>query len=73
MNHQYVLDSFETVESLLEQVKEDYIVSDNDESMILKHLEEYFWLKENAEPSTISEKWDEISKILDTFNMRVKQ
>jgi hypothetical protein len=73
MNHLYELDSFEAVESLLEQIKEDYFVSKNDEPMILKHLEEYFWLKENGEPSSIPEKWSEISKILDTFNMRVKQ
>ena len=73
MNHLYDLSQFETVQSLLEQIEEDYIVSKNDKAKILNHLEEYFWLKENGLPSSIPAKWSEISKTLDTLNMKVKQ
>ncbi|HEX8288154.1 MAG TPA: hypothetical protein VF556_09165 [Pyrinomonadaceae bacterium] len=73
MNHLDEIDSFETVESLMEQIESDYIVSENDKPVISKHLEEYFWLKETAAPSVISAKWTEISKTLDTFDMKVKQ
>jgi hypothetical protein len=71
MNHLYDLNSFETVESLLEQIEADYLVSENARPMILKLLAEYFRLKENSEPSA-QEKWSEISKILDTFDMKIK-
>jgi hypothetical protein len=73
MNHFYDISHFETVETLLEQIEQDYIVSKNDRSLILKLLEEYFWLKENAEPSSVPAKWSEISKLLDTLKMKVKQ
>ncbi|HEX8246880.1 MAG TPA: hypothetical protein VF599_01755 [Pyrinomonadaceae bacterium] len=73
MNHRYDLESFKAVESLLEQIEKDYIVSENDKPTILKHLEEYFWLKEHGEPSSTQQKWAEISKSLDSFNMKVKQ
>jgi hypothetical protein len=39
------MSAFETVEGLFEQIEKDYIVSENDKPIILKHLEEYFWLK----------------------------
>jgi hypothetical protein len=73
MNHLYDLSAFETVESMLEQIERGYIVSENDKPKILKNIEEYFWLKENGEPSSIREKWTEISKKLDTLNMKAKQ
>ena len=73
MNHLYEIDSVETLEMMLEQIENDYIISENDKPVMLKHLEEYFWLKENGSPSSIRAKWAEISKTLDTFNMKVKQ
>jgi hypothetical protein len=73
MNHSYDTSQFETLESLLGQIERDYIVSENDKPKILNHLKEYFWLKENAEPSSITAKWSEIGKIPDTLEMKVKQ
>ena len=60
MNHLYDLSSFYTVESLFEQIDEDYIVSENNKPIILTLLDEYFRMKENDAPSTISGKWTEI-------------
>jgi hypothetical protein len=73
MNHLYDLSSFYTVESLFEQIDEDYIVSENNKPIILTLLDEYFRMKENDAPSTISGKWTEISKLLDSLNIKVKQ
>jgi hypothetical protein len=73
MNHLYDLSSFYTVESLFEQIDEDYIVSENDKSKLLKLLDEYFRLKENGAPSSPSAKWAEISKLLDTIDLKVKK
>jgi hypothetical protein len=73
MNHLYDLSSFETVASLHEQIEGDYIVPENEKPVILKLLAEYFGLKENSGPSAISAKWAEISKLLDTLDIKVKQ
>jgi hypothetical protein len=73
MNHLYDLSSFYTVESLFEQIDEDYIVSKNDKPIIITLLAEYFRIKENDAPSAISEKWAEISNLLDSLNMKVKK
>ena len=73
MNHLYDMSAFETVEGLFEQIEKDYIVSENDKPIILKHLEEYFWLKANEIPSKVSAKWDDISKLLDKLNMKIQQ
>ncbi|HEX8279718.1 MAG TPA: hypothetical protein VF540_13530 [Segetibacter sp.] len=73
MNHLYDLSLFKTVESLREQIESDYIISENDKPIILKEIEEYFRLKENEAPSIIRAKWAQISKMLDTFDMKVKQ
>jgi len=73
MNHLYDLDSFENARSLFEQIERDYIMSAKDVPVISNHLEEYFELKENGSSPAISEKWAEISKILDTFDMKVKE
>ena len=73
MNHLYDLSSFYTVESLFEQIDEDYIVSENNKPIILTLLDEYFRMKKNDAPSIISGKWTEISKLLDSFNIKVKQ
>ena len=72
MNHSYDLSSFETVQSLFRQIEGDYILSENDKPLILNLLEEYFRIKQNAAPSLITAKWAEISKLLDTLNMKVK-
>lgn len=73
MNHLYDLDSFENARSLFEQIEKDYIMSAQDVPLISHHLAEYFELKENGSSPASAEKWAEISKILDTFNMKVKE
>jgi hypothetical protein len=67
------LSSFETVESMFEQIKGDYFVSESDKPIILNLLEEYFRLKENAVPSVISVKWTEIEKNLKLLEPKVNQ
>jgi hypothetical protein len=71
MNHLYDISASETVEKLFEQIEKDYIVPKNDKPRILKHLKEYFWLKENDTPSTVTAKWDDISMLLHKLNMKV--
>ena len=73
MNRKYDLSAFESTESMLEQIERDYIVSENNRTIVLKQLEEYFWLKENGLPSSISAKWTEISKTLESLKPKVDQ
>ena len=73
MNRQYDLSSFETVESMLEDIETRLIVSENDRMMLSKLLEELFWLKEHGLPSSIPAKWAEINKILKSLKAKVNQ
>jgi hypothetical protein len=73
MNRKYDLSAFESTESMFEQIERDYIVSENNKTIVLKQLEEYFWLKENGLPSSISAKWTEISKTLESLKPKVDQ
>jgi hypothetical protein len=73
MNHLYDLTSFDTVIALFNQIDGDYIVPDSDKPAMIKLLEEYFWLKENAVPSAVFRKWSEITTLLDTLDTKVKK
>lgn len=73
MNRKYDLSAFESTESMFEQIERDYIVSENNRTIVLKQLEEYFWLKENGLPSSISAKWTEISRTLESLKPKVDQ
>lgn len=73
MNHLYDLNLFENVEALVEQIEKDYIVSEDNKSVLLKQVKAYFWFKKQNSLLTAAKKWSEISKMLDSCNMKVGQ
>jgi len=67
MNQKLSLDSIESIESYLEQIETEYIVSDKDKPVISNLIQELLALKVKGNPSEISPKWDEINTLLKTF------
>jgi hypothetical protein len=71
MNLEANLSNFENAESLLGEIEANFIVPENDKPVLLKLLGEYLSLKDNGLPSSITEKWNEVRKVIETLASRL--